>query len=133
MMTNSPTSTFATKETAQQRPLSGKEDALVRLGGDEELYQNLLAMLSVKLPNWETELLDLTTYGDHTKLASLTHTIKSESASVGAEALSLQAKKAEQLFRKSNNGHTPESATKALEPLLSELRLLIEHLTPGTA
>ncbi|MBN2037353.1 MAG: response regulator [Chitinispirillaceae bacterium] len=71
--------------TAQ--PVLDKNGAVERFGGDQSIFQEVVAIFLEQMPLRYVELTDALKRGDFPGLAVLAHTLKSTSATVGAMAL----------------------------------------------
>jgi CheY-like chemotaxis protein len=74
--------------TAFELPGLDSQGALVRLGGDEQLYRRLLEMFRDRESDFGENFRSAYAMGDVTKAARLAHDLKSVSGTVGAQALS---------------------------------------------
>ncbi len=88
--TSTPTAT-STPATAsvQQPPLIDRPNAIERLGGDAELYKQIVHMFLAEVPTQMAELQHHLEFGQHSDAARCAHTLKGLSATVGASPLSL--------------------------------------------
>jgi signal transduction histidine kinase/CheY-like chemotaxis protein/HPt (histidine-containing phosphotransfer) domain-containing protein len=70
-------------------PVLDKAEAVTRLGGDEDIFKEIVRMFLEQMPDRRNELTAAANAPDLAALATIAHTLKSSSATVGA--VSLQA------------------------------------------
>jgi HPt (histidine-containing phosphotransfer) domain-containing protein len=70
-----------------ETPALNKKEALARLGNDEAIFNNIVALFLDQMPVRSRELNDAGERNDYATLAMLAHTLKSSAATVGATAL----------------------------------------------
>ena len=75
--------------------LLNKEAALLRLGGDEELYQEVVSIFVEDIPNQLQALEQALGSQDVEASTRIAHSIKGASSNIGAEAMQAAALKAE--------------------------------------
>jgi PAS domain S-box-containing protein len=66
------------------KPVLDKKEAVGRLGGDEEIFRQVMQMFLDQMPSRDEELRRALGSSDYRTLAMLAHTLKSSSATVGA-------------------------------------------------
>jgi two-component system sensor histidine kinase/response regulator len=72
---------------ADNPPVFNKQEALDRLGGDEDVLREAALMFLAQIPAHRKALAEACGRRDFTALAALGHTLKSTAATVGAKAL----------------------------------------------
>jgi HPt (histidine-containing phosphotransfer) domain-containing protein len=68
-------------------PVINRKEAVDRLGGDEEIFKNIVALFLDQMPMRCRELNEAFNRSDYESLAILAHTLKSSTATVGAMTL----------------------------------------------
>jgi PAS domain S-box-containing protein len=68
-------------------PVLNKKEAVDRLGGDEEIFKDVVALFLDQMPERCRELNEAFKRGDYESLATQAHTLKSSTATVGAMTL----------------------------------------------
>jgi CheY-like chemotaxis protein len=68
-------------------PALDKKEAVDRLGGDKDIFRQVMVMFIDQIPSRDEELRRALGSSDYRTLAGLAHTLKSSSATVGAAAL----------------------------------------------
>jgi HPt (histidine-containing phosphotransfer) domain-containing protein len=71
----------------EQPPVFSKQEALDRLGGDEDIFREAVEMFLGQIPAYRKALAAACERRDFAALATLGHTLKSTAATVGAKAL----------------------------------------------
>lgn len=100
------------------------ELAVSRLGGDRQLYDNLLADFGDRHGDFAVAMHAALTGGDGAAARRLAHGLKSAAGSLGATCLQQAAAHLEELFRAGNFQHLPE----ALGETELELGLVLAEL-----
>jgi CheY-like chemotaxis protein len=90
------------------------EAALQRLGGNQDIYQNMLRSFVGHLATTPKQLLEAVAAGDDATAKRLLHTLKGLAATMGAGALAQVAAQAEKAMAQS---HTSEQARAAVQPV----------------
>ncbi len=105
-------------------PLLDRDSALVRIGGDEELYRELIELFLEDSPKQLEILKSALAAGDRILGERQAHSLKSAAANIGAELLRDACHKAEQSF--------PSGSTETLIGLVarvdSDFEILRAHL-----
>jgi CheY-like chemotaxis protein/HPt (histidine-containing phosphotransfer) domain-containing protein len=82
-----PPGTAAGKPLPAGKPVLDKKVAVDRLGGDEDIFRQVITMFLDQIPSRVEELRNALGSSDYRTLAMLAHTLKSSSATVGAALL----------------------------------------------
>lgn len=107
-----------------------RAQAVERLGGDEELFQELCVIFLEESPKLLEELRQALAAGDAPAAMRAAHSIKGEVSYLSAPAASQAARKLEDIARE-NNLDQAGTVFAALERDLSELYLCLQ--SPGEA
>ncbi|MDA0810291.1 MAG: ATP-binding protein [Planctomycetota bacterium] len=102
-----------------------REQALQRVGGDDELLREILEIMLQMIPDWIEQLSDTTLGKDTTIIRRLAHTIKSSADTVGAKAI---YKQAWQLEQSAVSGEDVDGSTDQTAALRTSLEILAEDL-----
>jgi HPt (histidine-containing phosphotransfer) domain-containing protein len=70
-------------------PVINRKEAVDRLGGDEEIFKDIVALFLDQMPMRCRELNEAYSRNDYESLAIMAHTLKSSTATVGAKTLQL--------------------------------------------
>jgi HPt (histidine-containing phosphotransfer) domain-containing protein len=104
-----------------------KQEALDRLGGDEEILREAVTMFLGRIPAYREALAGALKCGDFDALRTLAHTLKSTSATVGAAALRTQFITLENASRKKD----AETALSIIAQIESEFSRYREAVSSG--
>jgi len=97
-----------------------REVALERVGGDEELFAEIVGIYLEELPSVLKEIQSAVRAGDANGLYRSAHSLKGSLGALGAEAAQKRALDLEMSGRQSQLSHAPEMLAD-LERLLDEL------------
>jgi HPt (histidine-containing phosphotransfer) domain-containing protein len=116
--------THSDQNAAALLPIWDRPSALDRLGGDEDLLQELLGMLLAQMAEMIPKLAQAIQQGDADSLERTAHSLKGAAASLSAERFRQTANELEMM------GHARDlsQAQRALNRLEQEARLLRETL-----
>ncbi len=119
----------AEAQPAVELPLIDKKNALVRLGGDEELLDELFGILRSEAADRSSRALGYSEIGDYPSLADLAHQVKGAAATLGAERLASAASVLDKAARAADS----VAAASALEGFLSVYALTYKALSGPAA
>jgi PAS domain S-box-containing protein len=109
---------------AQPDLIFDREEALVRMEGDEQLLQELVAIFLVDAPRYLTELQRATTTRDIATLAHVAHTIKGAVANIGAHLTCSAALQLEQCAESGDEAQIADACAR-LEVELGRLTTVL--------
>ena len=98
-----------------------KEEALERLGGDEELYLEIANVFLIDTPRQLQILRDSLQRDDRNEFTRIAHSLKSASGTIGAEAMRHVAAKLERIGVAAQNSELAESVGE-LEQLFAAVK-----------
>jgi signal transduction histidine kinase/CheY-like chemotaxis protein len=102
-----------------------REQALRRVGGDDELLREILEIMLQMIPDWIEQLSDTTLSKDTTTMRRIAHTIKNSADTVGAKAIYNQAW---QLEQSAVTGEDVDGSNEQIAALRTSLEILAEDL-----
>ena len=111
-----------------QTDIFDKDELLNRVGGDEELLQELLNLFLVNFPGQLHELRQALQHNDAVKIAEQAHTIKGASANLGAHTLKHKAFKME-TAGKNNDLILAQATLNQLDSEFNKFRNVISNLS----
>ena len=92
-------------------------NALARLGGQHEIYRDMLRRFINELPGMETSLRTSQAKGWNQEAMAVAHTIKGLAAMLGADALAAQARECESAMREARGARRDVPSQGLVEPL----------------